>query len=400
MKKFSFYVLALAAQGKGISGGDRIFIELSRILSKKHQVTLFVEEEGHEMCRRQSLASSIKYKVVSIKHVKRYGFVASYLARIVEGIKMGLTLKLENRRQTIIYSASEFWMDSLPCIFLKWRYPDIQWVAAWYQTAPNPLKGFAEGSREGKYRISAFLYWLAQLPIKPIIAWFADFVLVNNEGEREQFPRLTKQKRTLVMLGAVKLDEISDWKEKHKHQEKKYDAVFQGRFHPQKGVVELVEIWKQVVNKKPNAKLIMIGGGPLMDDVKTKIKDLGMEKNITLTGYLFDGEEKYTIFSQSKIVVHPAFYDSGGMAAAEAMSFGLPCVGFELKAYESYYPKGMIKVKTGNLAAYAAALLDILKNKKKQERIGNEAEAMIVANWSWKNRAALLENTVQKIKSA
>ena len=32
------------------------------------------------------------------------------------------------------------------------------------------------------------------------------------------------------------------------------------------------------------------------------------------------------------------------LVAQEAMAFVIPCVGFNLKAYESYYPKGMIKV--------------------------------------------------------
>ena len=39
-------------------------------------------------------------------------------------------------------------------------------------------------------------------------------------------------------------------------------------------------------------------------------------------------------FSFGKVVSHPAFYDSGGMASAEAMVFGLPCVGFKLKAFD------------------------------------------------------------------
>ena len=55
---------------------------------------------------------------------------------------------------------------------------------------------------------------------------------------------------------------------------KKYDAVFIGRFHPQKGVLELIDIWKRVVNKKPQAKLAMIGDGPLMKKVQLKIKKI------------------------------------------------------------------------------------------------------------------------------
>ena len=296
-----------------------------------------------------------------------------------------------------LYSCSEFWMDSLPAFILKLRYPKITWVAAWYQTAPNPLKGYAEGEREEKYNFKALLYWFAQLPVKPIIARFADCVLVNNEEERKRFPLLNKRKKVIVVIGAIDLQKIENWKLKIGKLPKVYDAVFQGRFHPQKGVVELIEIWRKVVDKKLYAKLAMIGDGPLMKNVKLKINNLKLERNIKLCGYVFDGSQKYKIFSQSKIVVHPAFYDSGGMASAEAMAFGLPVVGFNLKSYESYYPKGMVKVKIGDIEAFAIAILDLLDNDRKRNEVTQDALAMLNENWSWDKRAKeILERILKK----
>jgi len=43
--------------------------------------------------------------------------------------------------------------------------------------------------------------------------------------------------------------------------EKIYDACFVGRFHPQKGLSDLIEIWSRVCNEKKDAKLGLIGGG-------------------------------------------------------------------------------------------------------------------------------------------
>jgi glycosyltransferase involved in cell wall biosynthesis len=151
--------------------------------------------------------------------------------------------------------------------------------------------------------------------------------------------------------------------------------------------VELIDIWKEVVNKLPQAKLAMIGDGPLKKVVEDRIKNLRLEKNIKLFGYVFDGDEKFKIFSQSKIVVHPAFYDSGGMASAEAMAFGLPCVGFNLKAYESYYPKGMVKVKIGDIKKFSAEIVKLLQNDTYRKKTSAEAVEMIENNWSWETRA-------------
>ena len=382
------YIFALAAHGEGISGGDRIFIEFARHWSDVYPVEIFVWEEGFRMCQRQGLkVSSISYLVSSMLPWKNFGFVVNYFARIIISIRIGLTLKLENSPKTIIYSASEFWMDSLPAFLLKLRYRDINWVAAWYQTAPNPLRGFAEGGSESRYRLRASFYWLSQLPIKPLINNFANFVLVNNDNEKEEFNRLNKRGRAVVVLGAIDLKGIGRWKKKNTVKRKKYDAVFQGRFHPQKGVLELIDIWKLVQNQKSDAKLVMIGNGPLMESVKLKVQSAKLENNIILTGYLFDGPKKYKIFAQSKVVVHPAFYDSGGMAAAEAMAFGLPCVGFNLNSYKYYYPKGMTKVKTGDLVGFADKIVELLSNEKLYKKISKEVTELINYKWSWEYRS-------------
>ncbi len=425
MNKNSFIFFTLAALGKGLSGSDRIFIELARQWSRKYPIEIFLWTEGYDMCRRQVLGGkNVHYKVSSIRPWKDFGFVINYFARIIEGIRLGLTLNIKNnslskKQKTVnhrlyLYSASDFWMDVFPCVILKLRYPKIKWVASWYQTAPNPLRGYQEAIisnqktinnkniRKERYNLSALFYWLSQLPIKPLINKYADFVIVNNENERQQFTEMDKKGKVVVLLGAVPLDKINKFKKQKtvNNNQKNYDAVFQGRFHPQKGVVELIDIWRKVVDKIPNAKLAMIGDGPLRKNVESRIMNYGLENNIKLFGYLFDGREKYKIFSQSKIVVHPSFYDSGGMAAAEAMAFGLPCVGFDLISYRSYYPKGMLKVKRGDINAFSNEIAELLRDDKLREKFGKEATEMIKSNWSWNKRAEdVLNGIVQDRKT-
>ncbi len=386
----TFHIFANAALGKGLSGGDRIFIEFAKRLSKNDQVIIHVWEEGYQMCKKQGLFESqnLKFEVMNVNFWCKFGFLVCYFARIIIACYKSFFTSLENNQSIIVYSASEFWMDSLPAFVLKLRFPKIRWIAAWFQTAPNPLIGFSEGYRERTYKLSAFYHWCMQLPIKPLIERWADFVLVNNEEEKKCFPHLNKQGKIVVIFGAVNIEDIKTWKQQHNKVgfKKIYTAVFQGRFHPQKGVVELIDIWKKVAEKLPGAKLAMIGDGPLMNAVKDRIKELGLEANIKLFGYVFDGDQKYRIFSQSKIVVHPAFYDSGGMASAEGMAFGIPCIGFDLESYRSYYPEGMSKVKIGDLNKFANEILSLLENDKKRKQLGQEAQNMINKNWSWDQR--------------
>jgi len=157
----------------------------------------------------------------------------------------------------------------------------------------------------------------------------------------------------------------------------------------------LIDIWKKVCEKKKNSRLAMIGNGPLEGDVKKKIKELRLEKNIDLLGFK-DGEDKYEIFKQSKIILHPATYDSGGMAAAEGMAWGLPGVSFDLEALKTYYPKGMVKTPSGDIEKFADNILLLLEDKGYYQRISKEARDLIVEVWDWKKRAEDIFNKVFK----
>ncbi len=391
-------IFALAAHGKGISGGDRIFMEFARNWSKKVHVEIYLWEEGFEMCKRSHLfkSRSLKFKVINIPNIFTKNFLICYFVRILIGVLIGLRLSVKDL--SVVYSASEFWMDTFPAAILKIRCRSIFWVATWYQTAPSVTKGFSIGKRDNYYFKSAILYYLAQMPIKPLIKLYSDFVLVNNSNEVKQFSALSKKSRVAVVLGAVDLDLIKKYKRTLKKSKKYYDAVFQGRFHPQKGVVELIDIWKIVVRFRPQARLVMIGDGPLMKDVKEKIKKLNLTKNIILKGYLFDGSEKYRIFSLSRLVLHPAFYDSGGMASSEAMAFGLPCVAFDLPAYESYYPKGLLKARIGNKKEFAESIIRLLGNKVLYKKLSKEALDLVYKHMSWAARSEQILERIQHKK--
>lgn len=387
-KNLKFIFFALMAWGEGISGGDKISIEFARRWSARFPVTIYLWEEGYRMYLRQGIdPKKIDFKVVNMNPWRNFGVLINYFARIIAGVVIAFKIDIQDKENTIIYSATEFWMDSLPGLILKLRYPGVRWVTTWFQTAPNPLKGFKEGNRMNSYRFTALGYWLVQLPVKHLISRWADFVLVNNEEERKQFPDMNNKGKVIVVLGAVDILKIKEILSGLKKITKEFDGVFQGRFHPQKGVIELIDIWKLVVEKKPDAKLALIGDGPLRKQVELRIEKLNLEKNVKLFGFVFDGLKKYRIFLQSKIVLHPAFYDSGGMASAEAMVLGLPAVGFNLDSYKSYYPEGMIKVPVGDLKAVSETVLELLRNKRLYSRIGNDAKTMIYKNWSWDERS-------------
>ena len=85
-------------------------------------------------------------------------------------------------------------------------------------------------------------------------------------------------------------------------------------------------------------------------------------------------------------MLHPAVYDSGGMAAWEGLAWGLPGVGFDLLALKTYYPQGMLKAPQGDINAFADLVIKLLEDENLYKEIGSAAIEKS-KEWDWGYRA-------------
>jgi len=383
-KRIRFLMIANWAQGQALSGGDRIFIELSKRWIDKIKIVLHVSQDGWKICRRGKL-KSIDHEIWASDRFNRDGYLINYIYRTFISIVRSLRVKIDEN--DIIYSTSDFWPDSVPAFIMKLKNKRAKWVAGFYLFAPKPWQ--KDSPYKGEIFLTGLLYYLTQLPIYWLVKRYADMVFVTSEPDVEKFVTRRRNKdKIIVIRGGVDIKPSQEYLNSGNTipvEKRKYDACFVGRFHPQKGILELIDIWKLVCNKKPQAKLAIIGRGLLETEAKEKIKMLELHNNIELLGFK-DGKEKYEVFKQSKIVVHPAIYDSGGMAAAEAMAWAIPGVSFDLEALKTYYPKGMIKTLRYDLDKFAENIIKLLEDKELYKKTANETIAW-AREWDWDKRA-------------
>lgn len=263
-------------------------------------------------------------------------FAACYFLRIICGIFKALFCF---KKYDFVYSASDFLMDSIPALIMKFK--GNKWVAGFYLIA-----------NQGNY-----IYFKFQFFVWHWINMYADMVIVSNES---MYPAFKEKKKTWIN-GGIDLT-LSGKGEK----EKLYDAVFCGRIHPSKGIDELIKIWAAVRKYKPDASLAIIGDGDLGKEYieKKLLKEYDSYMGIRLFGYL--GDERYKIYKQSKIVLYPATWNHFSLAPVEAMACGCPIVTFCLKAVlemrDRKYIDGMINVDT--IESFVHSILYLLEPDK------------------------------------
>ena len=96
-----------------------------------------------------------------------------------------------------------------------------------------------------------------------------------------------------------------------------------GRFKPQKNHSFLIDIFKIINDKNNNSKLLLIGDGPLKEDIELKVWNLNLKENV-----IFYGEAKETsrLLNALDIFLFPSIHEGLSVVMVEAQCNGLKCI--------------------------------------------------------------------------
>ena len=94
-----------------------------------------------------------------------------------------------------------------------------------------------------------------------------------------------------------------------------------GRFTNQKNHTFLIDIFNEIHKKNINTKLIMVGIGEKEDEIKNKVKELGIEDCVIFAGFRKDVNE---IMQAMDVFLLPSLYEGLPVVGVEAQASGLP----------------------------------------------------------------------------
>jgi len=376
----------------GMSGGNRIFLEsIKRWKEKFSRIEILTCKPGKVMLDANlGNLENISINVMRVPRLFFRNLFVLFLYKTIVGSWLAVTQTIRSREPVIMFSTSDIFPDSIPAFFSKLFNEKIKWVASFFFFASSPF------SREFPYKgfnatLRGSIYYLTQRGCYFLIRQFSDYVIACNEIERRQFVGdHYSEKNICTIYGGVDLKIPESVPEPKR---KTYDAVFMARFHPQKGPMEAVRIWREVVKKYQRAKLVMIGNGPEEEAVRAFIKSHHLGGNVFLVGFM-DGVEKFKVIKSACIFLHPAIYETGGMAAAEGMAAGLPVLAYDHKGYDYCYPRGIIRVSPiGDCCKMAESVIDLLDNTSYYSKIKAEAYEFS-REFCWDFRAAKLFDSI------
>lgn len=96
-----------------------------------------------------------------------------------------------------------------------------------------------------------------------------------------------------------------------------------GRFNKQKNHRFLIEIFREILNQRPGAKLLLVGNGELSEEVKRQVREYQTEDNVVFCGVRSDVPD---LLSAMDVFLFPSLYEGMPNTVIEAQATGLPCV--------------------------------------------------------------------------
>lgn len=140
-----------------------------------------------------------------------------------------------------------------------------------------------------------------------------------------------------------------------------------GRFMKQKNHEFIIDIFNEYHKKNNKSLLMLVGQGPLMDEMKEKAESLGIKDSVRFLGQRKDANETYQAMD---FFLFPSLYEGLGMTVIEAQCSGLPCVAStEVPSIAKVTDLLKFLDLTDDVNEWVKVIEEELKNNKRENKI-------------------------------
>lgn len=176
--------------------------------------------------------------------------------------------------------------------------------------------------------------------------------------------------------------EIDELKQKYNIQKEDKVFLFIGRLTALKNIFFILDVLKELDNKKYAFKMLFVGGGPDEEKLKQKIKEYGLEDKVILTGKIFDREEISKYYKMADLFLFPSLYDASSLVQIEAASQSTPTLFLKGAATANTVTEDVNGYLAENsVNAYADKIIEIFEDEEKYKNVCKNAYEQLYVHW-------------------
>lgn len=361
----------IVGEKPGLSGGETRFIEIAKAWAQQgHEIHLLSSRGGHYLCRQFGLTPQL-HSVSELTATKRWVFFVRFFESLFR-----LPATLRGLAFDAVFSSSEQIYDVLPAWLLQRRGQVKKWGVVTHWLPPFP-----PWRRTNSTLFNATAFFCSERLGLRLAERAADLLLPVSEDTARQLRAagIAPDRFTTVECG-VAYDDIRAVCEPPPA--KTVDAVFMKRLQAVKGVFDLIDIWRRVIARKPDATLLVIGEGIDGDAMRAKVKELGLAQNIRFTGTIYDFQTKFRSLASARLFVLPSHEENWAIVIGEAMAAGTPVICYGLEELKSVWQDCCVYVPKPDVAQFADRICDLLERPEDRTALSMKALAY-VQRYAW-----------------
>lgn len=182
---------------------------------------------------------------------------------------------------------------------------------------------------------------------------------------------------------------------------KKLKVLTVGNLIAIKGHNYLINAVSMAIQKGMEIELTIAGKGPLDNELKTLVKNLGISRNVIFTGSVPYGKIA-GLMKANDIFIMPSYYEALGCVYLEAMAAGMITVGVSGQGIDEIITDGIngFLVKPKDVESIFNTLIKISSLNKDQLKKISENAVMTARKYSWNESAINLKSVYQKLTAA
>lgn len=157
--------------------------------------------------------------------------------------------------------------------------------------------------------------------------------------------------------------------------------LFVGQHIKEKGVFLIIEALN-LLKHKLDFRMNFVGEGYATSEMKSKIREYGLESKVAVNGIVKDREILSKYYAAADIFVFPSFYDNAPLVVREAASYATPSLLLENSTAAEVIRKGDNGFLSLPDPAELASVISYLdKNREMLYKVGMNARNTLVRSW-------------------
>jgi len=167
------------------------------------------------------------------------------------------------------------------------------------------------------------------------------------------------------------------------HQEREPIILSVGRLVRQKNFPLLLKAFKVLVKEVPEARLIIVGRGPLENEILERVRRLDLRDSFRLVKRWLSEEDLVKMYNDAAILAITSYYEGGPRVAFEAGACHTPFVSTPVGILAEIAKNGVHGFFAESVEEFAEKMITLLQNPEMRERMGETFRKVIAERFEW-----------------